>query len=398
MSGFRKLNMMDFTKLIPEREKKIEAAPANKLPELKTYKANQLAAALHPKNQKLIINDVIELNASAKLYVLVPDKEEGTLNTAYFSAGQYLSISFKIGSVITSRPYTICSSPAEALKGVYKILVKKAAEGFVSDYILKSWKKGTKVTASQPLGNFSYEPLRDAKQVIGIAGGSGISLFYSMAQAICDGSEDFSLTILYGSRREEDILLKGELETLASKCDRIKLVHILSDEKKAGYESGYISSDLIKKYAGNQPYSLFVCGPKAMYEYIQKQVELLGLKKKFVRFELSGLYGKAEKYPSFPKEKEGTYKLTIYQSGESITTDCSTASTLLAAIDKAGICAPARCRSGECGWCRSRLIEGDVFIPEESDGRRLADAQFGYIHPCAAFPVSDVIIEIPSSN
>jgi len=120
MSGFRKLNMMDFTKLIPEREKRIEAAPANKLPELKSYKANQLAAALHPKIQKLIINDVIELNASAKLYVLVPDKEEGTLNTAYFSAGQYLSISFKIGSVITSRPYTICSSPAESLKGVYQ--------------------------------------------------------------------------------------------------------------------------------------------------------------------------------------------------------------------------------------------------------------------------------------
>ena len=68
------------------------------------------------------------------------------------------------------------------------------------------------------------------------------------------------------------------------------------------------------------------------------------------------------------------------------------------AIERAGIPAPARCRSGECGWCRSKLVSGTVYIPAENDtGRRFADKVCGYIHPCASFPTSDIVIEVPGS-
>jgi ferredoxin len=65
-------------------------------------------------------------------------------------------------------------------------------------------------------------------------------------------------------------------------------------------------------------------------------------------------------------------------------------------MERAGIKAPSRCRSGECGWCRSRLLSGQVFIPEKTDGRRAADVQFGYIHPCSSFPASDVVLDVPA--
>jgi hypothetical protein len=35
-----------------------------------------------------------------------------------------------------------------------------------------------------------------------------------------------------------------------------------------------------------------------------------------------------------------------------------------------------------------------VFIPEETDGRRIADAKFGYIHPCCSYPLSDIEIHV----
>ena len=398
MSGLRKLNMMDFTTLIPVREKKIGSSPEEKLPELNAYKANRLAAALHPKSQKLIVSDVQILNDSAKLFTLCPDKEAGTEQLAYFSAGQYLSFTLKIGSAYTTRPYTICSSPKDALNGKYQILVKKVSDGFVSEYILNNWEKGTKVVSSGPLGNFTYEPLRDAKTVIGIAGGSGISVFYSLAKAVKEGTEDFSLTVLYGSKTEKDILLKNELEELASGCEKIKIVHVLSDEKKDGFENGFIGADLIKKYAGTDSYSVFVCGPKAMYDFLEKEIPALNIRRKFVRFELSGVSKHAKDYKAFPCEKEGTYKLTVICAGKTVTAECASEYTLLSALERNGITAPARCRSGICGWCRSRLLSGEVFIPEESDGRRLADAQFGYIHPCATFPLGDISLEIPPVN
>jgi len=68
--------------------------------------------------------------------------------------------------------------------------------------------------------------------------------------------------------------------------------------------------------------------------------------------------------------------------------------TVLVALERAGIEAPSHCRSGECGWCRSRLVSGDVFTPESLEARRKADLKAGYIHPCCTYPLSDLMIEI----
>ena len=75
--------------------------------------------------------------------------------------------------------------------------------------------------------------------------------------------------------------------------------------------------------------------------------------------------------------------------------DCKADTSLLRAMEAAGINAPSDCRSGRCGWCHSQLISGDVYIPASVDGRRLADKEFGYIHPCCSFPLSDVTIDVP---
>ena len=99
----------------------------------------------------------------------------------------------------------------------------------------------------------------------------GITQFYSMACAVADGIEDFDLTILYGSRTKDTILLKEELEAVAARSNgRVKVVHVLSDEAAEGYEHGFITAELIRKYAGEEEYSLFLCGPKAMYDFANK--------------------------------------------------------------------------------------------------------------------------------
>ena len=86
-----------------------------------------------------------------------------------------------------------------------------------------------------------------------------------MASAIADGDEDFAMTILYGSRTAGGILLKDEIEQIAARSGgRVKVVHILSDEEAEGFEHGFITAELIKKYAPEEDFSIFMCGPKAM--------------------------------------------------------------------------------------------------------------------------------------
>lgn len=72
----------------------------------------------------------------------------------------------------------------------------------------------------------------------------------------------------------------------------------------------------------------------------------------------------------------------------------STEDTILQSLEKNGIAAPAHCRSGECGWCHSRLLSGEVYCPRHLEHRREGDQDHGYIHPCCTFPLSDVTVEV----
>ena len=63
-------------------------------------------------------------------------------------------------------------------------------------------------------------------------------------------------------------------------------------------------------------------------------------------------------------------------------------------VEREGIEAISNCRSGECGLCRSKLIKGNVFIPNGVDSRRLADSAHGIIHPCCSYPMSNLTLII----
>ena len=74
--------------------------------------------------------------------------------------------------------------------------------------------------------------------------------------------------------------------------------------------------------------------------------------------------------------------------------EANAAEPVAVALERAGIHAPSKCRSGECGFCRSRLGRGSVYVPSVIEYRRGADKKDGYVHPCCSFPTSDCQIFI----
>ena len=394
--GLKGLTPFPFLGEVKTRVKAIQAAP-DTIPQ-SVYNANILAKSLHPAVQHVKIAKV-EDHGGAKSFTLVPDKARGTEKMAYFRASQYVSVSLNINGAPINKPYTIRSNPKDALGSgdtSYTLTIKLTDPAYASAHILSTWKEGDQVDISGPLGDFYYQDLRDAKQVVAIAGGSGITPFYSMAAAIADGIEDFDLTILYGSRTAGGILLKDEIEAVAARSKgRVKVIHVLSHEEKEGFEHGFITAELIRKYAPQGDYSVFMCGPKAMYTFEEGEMKKLGLPKRRYRMEMSGDYLGAAQNADFPGSKKGKeYRLTVDIRGEKQTIPCKAEESLLWAMEQAGIKAPSHCRSGECGWCHSRLVSGDVYIPEDADGRRMADKKFGWIHPCCSFPLSDIELAI----
>ena len=61
-----KLNPMDFTKMNPTRQAKIEAASAAPLPALASYVPNKIAKALHPSVQHVVVVKIEEEAGNSK--------------------------------------------------------------------------------------------------------------------------------------------------------------------------------------------------------------------------------------------------------------------------------------------------------------------------------------------
>ncbi|MGM0470338.1 MAG: FAD-binding oxidoreductase [Promethearchaeati archaeon] len=390
-------DILAFTKLVPERKKRIDKASAEPI---KDDPINDLAEKLHPDRQYMIIEKIIDNTKSTKTFRLIPDPESKTKELAYFQAGQYLSLKVMINGELITRPYSISSSPKEALRGYYDITIKKEEyEGFLTPYIWENWKVGTKVESSGPEGFFYYEPLRDKKQIVGLAGGSGITPFISMAKSIDNGDMDVKLTIIYGCSDEQDIIFYEELKQLEQKNpDMIKLVIVLSCEEVTleGCETGFLTSEIIKKYSDLHNSTYFICGPQIMYDFVDKEIDKLNLAPKQIRKEAFGEIKNIEAYADFPKEIIGqTFNIKVHIGDILKEIPAKSTESVLVALERAKIGPPSKCRSGECGFCRSLLIDGDVFISPVSDWRRKADKKFNYFHPCSSYPVSDLEIEIP---
>ena len=385
-----KLSISKFLKIIPDRLKRIESASDGRPKPRSSYKPNALAEALHPRVQHLTVTETRDLSSDVRLFTLRPDASRGTERLAPFSAGQYITVFVRVGDRVLSRPYSITSAPYEASEK-YEIAVKRKNNGGVSDRIHETWRPGTAVDVSEPMGVFTYEPLRDAADVVAVAGGVGVTPFRSIVRSVLHGDCAARLTLIYGARDRESLLFFDEFSASAE-SGVIRFIPVT--ENGDGAVRGVIGADIISEYAPGTVYSLFICGPQAMYRALGAQLPALGLRRKYVRAEVFGQITDPWNEPDATVPDRGVYTVTVRRNGAEEQILCRADESLLSAMERAGIDAPSRCRSGECGFCHSRLVTGECFIPERCDRRREADAVYGYIHPCCAFPRSDLTLEI----
>lgn len=387
-------DVRNFTSIPETRKGIISEAPETPL--LANYAVNSVANFLHPPTQFLKVKQVAEIARDVRAYVLEPDTAHGTAKLAYFRPGQSISIQLNIGNSLLARPFTICSSPVRSIDDEYVIIVRKKPQGFASHYILNNWKKGTEVIASAPFGSFYHQPLRDTKTIIGICDNQGVAPFLSMAESIVDNTLKIDLTLIYYARKQNEAIMSERLNQLADECENFKVVYVFSDEHVFKCERGFVTKSLIEKYAPSSRFSLFAFGSQALYNRIIPQIAELKLEKKFIRFGSEGKIDNPLALPGYPKENaDKTFLCKVMHQGELIATiPCDAKETLLVALEREGVSTPSKCRTGECGYCRAKLIKGNVFIPRDIDSRRLADSSHGIIHPCCSYPMSDMTLII----
>ena len=350
-----------------------------------------VAKALHPGLIELRVDSVRPASKTAKTIRFTSPS-----HLPYFRAGQFLTLVIDKDGGRINRPYSISSAPCET-RGedpYVEITVRKPkADGVIADYLYDEVRPGDVFMGEVGLGEFHYDSIRDSRNVVAIAGGSGITPFVSMAKEIKNGREDFDLTILYGSVSEDDIVLKEEMEACA--CDKVKIVHVLSGENPGWKgEKGFISGEIIKKYSAPDT-TYFICGPQVMYDFIRGELDKLAIPKRRVRFEVFGQVRDITKFEGFPAEKKDeVYDLTVRIGVSETVIPAKASESLAVALERAGLKIHTACRSGSCGFCRIKVLDGQYFVCPQNDGRRGADKDFNYVHACSTYPLGSMKIKI----
>lgn len=346
--------------------------------------ANRLAALRHPAEQNMVVTAVRQVSNTMRTYTL--RSAEGK-ELAYFEAGSYIPVYLDIDGNRIERPYSLSSSPKQAEDGFYEISVKAISGGYVSQFILDNWKEGTHVRLGAPYPGECYNPVRDSKQVIALAGGSGITGFYSLAQAMCDGDVAIEkLTVFYGVNTEAELMGSEAWTALEEKSGgMIRCIRVVANDQSGKYEVGYITLDMIRKYCDIEDASFFISGPEAMIRAMKGFLEPLGIKRRRIRVSMSGDSGYNAEAGS---DEEVT--LTVHMASETYTIPAKKSETVLAALNRNALNPAARCRSGKCGFCRAMVICGEYTLAEDETGVRKMDKQLGFIHPCCSRPTTDM--------
>ncbi len=343
----------------------------------------------HKKSIDVVISEIKDNTTEAKTFRFV--SEDGS-QLPIFEAGQFINIFVKVSdNVITSRPYSLSSSPTQ--RGYYEVTIAKAKDGFISNFMLEKAKVGDKFTINGPSGVFTYCPVYQDKHSVFLAGGSGVTPFVSMVKEIIErGQTDRHIDFIFGCRRPEIAISHDELEKIAKQYKNINYHLIVSDDIPTKHKKGFITADLIKEIVKEvEKPTFFICGPPVMSKFVTKELEKLKIKSKNIKKETFGARQDIQNEDGWPKELAGNEIFKIKINGNEIPAKSN--ETVLQALERAGIHNPVSCRTGVCSMCRVKLVSGEVFVPE-GVLTRYADDKYGYIHSCKTYPISNIEIKI----
>ena len=169
------------------------------------------------------------------------------------------------------RPFTPVST--NALLGTFQLLVKVYEDGAMSSH-LASLPIGVSVEFRHMQANVKRQYPFGARQLVLIAGGTGITPMLQALQALLGTADDATeVTLLYSSKTEADIIARSALDVwAATHRSRFRVTYTLTREPTGSAwkrNRGRIDASFLAAHVPPPSQAgvlLFVCGPPGMYE------------------------------------------------------------------------------------------------------------------------------------
>lgn len=320
------------------------------------------------------------------------------VSTFQFKSGQNITIKKEINGEEVRRSYSICSAPFEKK---LKIAIKKINGGTFSTFANDFLKVNDILDIMPPTGNFTSKYNENKPQYLGIAAGSGITPIISIIKDTLSTQPSSTFTLIYGNKNRSSIAFFEELENLKNKyIERLTLINILSREKMdAEIFYGRIDADKLNGLQKLVDYNAFsaayLCGPEAMIFSATDYLQIAGMQKNQIHFELFGT-------PVLQENKKITNDVNLENLGPksdvSIKLDGRTfdfqlaynGQNILDAALQQGADLPFACKGGVCCTCRAKLMQGNVRM-DVNYALEQEELEQGFILTCQSHPTTDKV-------
>jgi glycine betaine catabolism B len=314
-------------------------------------------------------------------------------------AGQYINLQLMIDGMRVNRSYTIASSPTRAQYA--EISVKRAS--FASKYLHANLHEGDLIKVSAPAGKF-YFAGTEAKRVILVAGGVGITPMMSIVRSLTDRGWPGDMYLLFAVRKHHDVIFDDELKYLRTRFPNLHVHVTLTDDPDHLWDGarGRINAEMVKGFVPDLTHGpVMMCGPEPMMDAARAVFVALGVpdaeitQEEFASPPMSATPAAAESSMSMAAVaavdvSDGSVPNVSFQR-EGKTAELGDL-TILEAAEEAGVSIPFECRSGICGQCKTKLVSGKVTM-EVQDALTAADRAKGLILACQAHAVRDVVVD-----
>ncbi len=326
-----------------------------------------------------------------------------------FKPGQFLTFTLEArpqapltmaGQRTITRCYSLSDRPDPTR---YRITIKrvpapgdhpKFAPGLSSNHFHDHVQVGDILRVKAPAGHFFIDPDPDVPVVL-IGGGIGITPMMSMLGWCLDQQPQRTVHLYYGLRNSHEHAFKQVLEDIAARHAPLRLNIVYSRPGETDVEGrdyqhrGHVDVELLRHTLPHGRHQFYVCGPPAMMETLVPALAAWGVPLPDIHFEAFGpasvkLPGAAETPVPIAAELEVRFQ----RSGRTLAWD-GRDSSLLDFAERHGIAVESGCRSGGCGSCETRVVEGTVQYDSAPDH----DVAPGHCLLCVGRPSSAVVLE-----
>lgn len=322
-----------------------------------------------------------------------------------FRPGQFLTFSLDVaGGREDARSITRCYSLSDGPDAAhYRVTIKRVPApydhpeflpGVSSNHFHDHVRVGDVLRVKAPSGHFFLDPDASVPAVL-IGGGIGITPMMSMLRWCIANQPQRLVHLYYGLRNSEEHAFKAQLEELAASHPALRLHVVYSRPTAADVEgrdhqhAGHVDVELLRRTLPHGRHQFYVCGPPALMQTLVPALAEWGVPLADIHYEAFGPASvKLPGAEAAPVTVVTGVEVKFQRSGRTLTWDGTDAS-LLDFAERHGIEVESGCRSGGCGSCETRVLDGSVQYEHEPDH----DVAAGHCLLCVGRPAAPLVLE-----